>query len=500
MPINALQLDTTVIYFVYGLSFFTLGLAVFLELSRIPMLAEARILRPLAAFGILHGLHEWIELFMMPLAAQGILPPSAAFIRIMLLTVSFACLFAYGIRAINWRKPPFAIDSLAGLIILAIYFALLFVTGNIPRLNPGTWTSNADILARYLIAVPSAFLAAFALHKQYQRWSKNNLPLAKCFTWAAVGFFLYGLSQVFTKASGSIFLHYLNAESFNQNVGIPIQGLRSILAAIIAISLIRATHLVEQKRQQQLLNAEAERLEAVNQLQNELEIRKKMRRELLRHTVIAQEEERKRIARELHDETAQTLTANSLTMATLQQIIPDIPEAHEIIQRSQELCRSMARGLHRLVHDLRPSQLDDLGLAPSMQHLVDEARKNDNLKINFETKNNDQRIDPLVETVLFRITQEAITNIIRHAQTDHATIRLTYTPKHISLEIHDSGVGFTINNRPEFDGGCGLAGMRERTESVGGEILIASQPGQGTRIEVVIPLSTASKPRKKASH
>ena len=400
MPTHALQLDITIIYFVYGLSFFTLGLAVFLELSRIPILAEARILRPLAAFGILHGLHEWIELFMMPLAAQGILPASAAFIRITLLTVSFASLFAYGSRALDWKKPPFAVDSLAGLIILTIYFTLLFITGNIPRLNPGAWANNADIMARYLIAVPSAFLAAAALRKQYQRWHDDDPSLARCFIWTAIGFFVYGLSQLFVNAKSSSFPTYLTIDFFKENVGLPIQGLRSITAVVIAAGLIRAIHLVEQKRAQQLRTAEAERLDAVNQLQDELQTRKKMRRELLRHTVLAQEEERKRIARELHDETAQVLTATSLTMSTLKQIIPDNPKAHEIINRSEELCRSMARGLHRLVHDLRPSQLDDLGLVPSLHHLIDEARRNNGIKIKLEAKNNEHRIDPLVETVL----------------------------------------------------------------------------------------------------
>ena len=492
MQTTALFLDITIIYFIYGLSFFTLGLAVFLESGRIPILAEARILRPLAAFGILHGLHEWIELFMMPLAAQGDLPPSAAFIRITLLAVSFASLFAYGIRAKNWRNPPFAADTLAGLIILAAYFTLLFITGNIPRLNPGIWVNNADILARYMIAIPSAFFAAAAMHKQNLRWRDKNLALAKCFTWATGGFIIYGLSQLFVNATGTPIPNWLATTFFTEITGLPVQGLRSITAAVITIGLVRAIQLVEQERREQLLTAEQEKLNALNQLQIELVKRKTMRRELLRHTVLAQEEERKRIARELHDETAQVLTATSLTMSTLKQMIPDNQDAHEIINRSQELCRSMARGLHRLVHDLRPSHLDELGLTPSIQHLIQEARRSNGIKINLDAPDNTPRIDPLVETVLFRITQEAITNIIRHADIDHATIRLNFTPQHVSLEIKDTGKGFANNNATTIESGCGLAGMRERAESVEGEILIESQPGQGTRIEVVIPLNPAT--------
>lgn len=492
MTPTAPQLDITVIYFIYGLSFFTLGLAVFMESGRIPMLAEARILRPLAVFGILHGLHEWIELFMMPLAGQGLLPPSAAFIRIALLVLSFASLFAYGIRAIHWPTRPFIADSLGGLLILIFYFGLLFISGNTPRLNPNGWADNADVLARYLIAIPSGLLAAAALRSQYLRWRETNPSLAVCLGWAGGGFCIYGLTHLFVKNSSMTLSPYLTADYFKEYVGIPIQGLRSITAAVVAVGLIRAIHHVDQRRRQQLQLAQQEKLDALDKLQSELEKRKKMRRELLRHTVIAQEEERKRIARELHDETSQALTANSLSMSTLKTMIPHNPEAFEIINRSQDLCRSMARGLHRLVHDLRPAQLDDLGLVPSLHYLIDEARRNSGIRINFMVHGNIQRIDPLAETVLFRITQEAITNIARHADTDHGTIQLYFSPLQISLEIKDSGKGFSNENIPVFGGGCGLAGMRERAESVDGDIMIESHAGQGTKIEVVIPLKPSA--------
>lgn len=489
MPPFSSQLHITIIYFIYGLSFFTLGLAVFLESGRIPMLAGARTMRPLAAFGIIHGIHEWLELFLMPLETLGPLPHSFTFIRIFFLIISFASLFAYGIRALNWPNRPFAADVAAGMIILTLYFGLLFISGNVPRHNPATWSINADVLARYLVAVPGALLAAIALRSQYLHWRDSNPLLARCLIWAGGGFFFYGLSQLFVKNSDLTFCSYLTVDFFHETVGMPIQSLRSLVAAIIAVSLIKAIHIVEYERRQKLKNAEQQRLEALDRLQEELEKRKEMRRELLHRTVLAQEEERKRISRELHDETAQVLTATSLNMSTLKQIIPDTPEAHEIISRSQELCRTMARGLHRLVHDLRPAQLDDLGLEPSLRFLADDARRNTGLIIKFETVGDTPRIDSLIETVLFRITQEAITNITRHANTNRAHIRLHHTPQQISLEIEDYGCGFQTTSTPNFDHGCGIAGMRERAESVNGNMLIESHPGHGTKIEVVIPLN-----------
>ncbi|MDH3393480.1 MAG: hypothetical protein OEL66_05695, partial [Desulfobulbaceae bacterium] len=259
MTPTAPQLDITIIYFIYGLSFFTLGLAVFLESGRLPMLAEARILRPLAVFGVLHGLHEWIELFMMPLAAQGILPPSAAFLRIILLVFSFASLFAYGVRAIHWPSRPAIADSLGGSIILILYFGLLFATGHTPRIIPHAWADNADVLARYLIAIPSAFLAAAALRSQYRRWRVANPSLSHSLAWAGGGFFVYGLTHLFVKDTSVTISPYMTVDFFKGYTGFPIQAVRSVTAAVVAIGLIRAIHFVEQRRQEQLRLAQQEK-------------------------------------------------------------------------------------------------------------------------------------------------------------------------------------------------------------------------------------------------
>jgi len=494
MPPSGPELDIVVTYFIYGLSFFTMGLAVLLEVGRIPMLAETRVLRPLAVFGILHGLHEWLEMFILPWQSLGQNYPLLPLSRIVLLAVSFTSLIAYGVRVLQAPYRLQRADVVVGVGVLTLYTAILIHSGNTPWSAPDTWAGNADVLARYLLAMPGGLLAALALREQSREWPDRDRPLAASLALAGGGFFIYALSQIFVGQADFTLSAYLTTDFFKHTAGIPVQTLRGVMAATVAIGIIRAIHFVEKKRQQQLITAQEERLAALEKLQQELEKRRKMRRELLRHTVLAQEEERSRIARELHDETAQVLTAASLNMATLKGILPDLPQAHDLIDKSQELCRSMARGLHRLVHDLRPAQLDDLGLVPSLHFLVDEARRLSGLKINLRVNGTTKRTDPLVETVLFRITQEAITNITRHASTDRADIRIGFTNNQISLEIEDYGVGFASHETPIFGGGCGLAGMRERAESVGGDILIESQPDGGTRIEVVIPERWQSPP------
>jgi two-component system sensor histidine kinase UhpB len=211
-----------------------------------------------------------------------------------------------------------------------------------------------------------------------------------------------------------------------------------------------------------------------------------MRRELLRHIVQAQEEERARIARELHDETAQTLAAFSIDVATLQMVVPDEPEVRKITSRLQSLGKRMSQGLYRLVHDLRPAQLDDLGLVPALQYLVDQDAKSKELDVNLDIQGPVRRLDTVVETVLFRVTQEALSNVIRHAQIKRACVCLTYENQQVTLTVADSGAGFDPAQTFSPPRGWGLTGMRERVEAVGGQLNILSAPGNGTIVEVIV--------------
>jgi two-component system sensor histidine kinase UhpB len=209
---------------------------------------------------------------------------------------------------------------------------------------------------------------------------------------------------------------------------------------------------------------------------------------LLRHTVIAQEEERGRIARELHDETAQFLTALSLNLATLKNLLPERPRTADLLEELQTMTREMSQGIYRLVHDLRPAQLDDLGLVPALQYLGEEEEKRTGLQVTLLIEGQRQRLDPLIETVIFRVAQEALTNVARHAQCDQAKVKLWFNPEDVVLEVLDQGVGMdaTVNDSPER--GWGLEGMRERAESVSGQLQIYSPAGGGTSVEVIVPI------------
>jgi two-component system sensor histidine kinase UhpB len=280
---------------------------------------------------------------------------------------------------------------------------------------------------------------------------------------------------------------YLNNQVFLTLFGFPIQVVRAGMALLVTVNLLRAIQLVEREREAQLLAAQQARLEALEIIQRELVERETMRRELLRHTVIAQEDERARIARELHDETAQFLTALTLNLATLKNSSGHAPASVRILDRLQSLSREMAQVVHRMVHDLRPAQLDDLGLVAALRYLGDQETSQAGLDVTLRIEGSRQRLDPLVETVLFRVAQEALTNVARHSNCDRAEIQLCFMPGQVALTIRDEGVGFQLNDKVHLYGKWGLAGMRERAESVGGELKVSSHPGRGTIVEILVP-------------
>ncbi len=488
------------IFFVYGLAFFVMGLAVLLEVGRAPLLGEARVLRPLAVFGILHGIHEWLEIFILQAEWLGVeLPAYWSVIRIVLLAISFVSLVAYGIQVLYPPKRLAATDAWIGISLLAVYAVIIFLFAPGIQVDFQDWVRHSDALARYLMAVPGAIMAGQALRVHAsERQKQGHDDLARGFRMAAWGFLAYGLSQIFVSPVDFYPARFLNTESFLSWFGFPIQLLRGIIAVVITTVLIRVMQIIERERQNQLLSAKQERLEALERVQDELIKREKLRRELLRHTVITQEEERTRIARELHDESAQVLTAISLDVATLQNRAQGDPEVVAISKRLRSLSKNLSESLKRLVHDLRPAQLDDLGLIPALNYLIDESARRTGLQIRFQVEGKHHRLDPLVETVLYRVAQESLTNIVRHAKTDKAEIKLEFDTDWVRMWTRDEGVGFTIGKRHPTQIGWGIAGMRERVRSVGGEFKLHSAPGKGTRIEVSIPLNIKIQGEKRS--
>ncbi|HEX9134329.1 MAG TPA: sensor histidine kinase, partial [Ktedonobacteraceae bacterium] len=205
-----------------------------------------------------------------------------------------------------------------------------------------------------------------------------------------------------------------------------------------------------------------------------------------------QEEERRRLARELHDDTAQALIALSLGLDGLSRAIGklDLSEKDALwLANLQDLADHTLEGVRRACRDLRPSVLDDLGLRAALEWLSDSSSAR-GIPCTFTWVGLPQPTTPEVEIALFRIVQEAISNIGRHSQATQAYVELRYLPQLLQLAVRDDGKGFSTGQQLDHysQGGLGLVGMRERAILIGANLKINSSPGEGCTLELSLPL------------
>jgi signal transduction histidine kinase len=245
--------------------------------------------------------------------------------------------------------------------------------------------------------------------------------------------------------------------------------------------------LVESKRnllqnQQALeqLNTEKNRL-LVELTNKEAELRNALNR-----AVAYQEDERKRISRELHDEIGQSLTSILIRLKNLQDVT-DPKLINDRVNGILYITAQTIEEMRRLSMDLRPAALDNLGILPALRWCVQQSsQQNKDLEVLFVGPERMNRLPPEVEIVLYRIAQEGLNNAVRHSQAKHVEIKLEQNPHLIWLEVSDDGQGFDPN---KLKRGLGLVGIRERVELVNGDYGIENQIGGGTRLWVEIPLT-----------
>ena len=233
-----------------------------------------------------------------------------------------------------------------------------------------------------------------------------------------------------------------------------------------------------------------ERTRELQGLYRQLQERDRWREELLRKVISAQEDERKRLARELHDETSQTLSALAMKIETALAAAPP-GTARDRLAEARTLTVRTLDELHRLIFDLRPSVLDDLGLLSAIRWYAERHLEPLGIIVQFEASGFERRLRPELETALFRVAQEAITNIAKHAGAETELIQCLERDGRVAVEIEDDGKGFVPASLPPpaaRERGLGLMGMRERVELFGGTLEVDSAPGQGTRVSVSVPL------------
>lgn len=474
------------IYFIYGLAFFSMGLIVAVEHGRAADRRLRHALRPLVVFGILHGIHEWLEMFQI----LDLLPGSEADaifwagFSLALLAFSFLSLAAFGASLLSPTEQIRHISLLLPLGMATIWVIGLMVMRSSYTLDDGLMVT-ADVWTRYVLGVPAALVACIGLIAQQRAFRKVGMvKFGRDSLWAAVAFAWYGLvGQAFTRESQLFPSHIINQQLFLSFFGFPVQLMRAAAAVVAAIFVIRFLRAFEVETQRHIAQLQEARLQEARQ-------REALRGEMLGRVVAAQEAERQRIARELHDETGQALTAAGMGLRGVASSLHKDPDrAASNLKQLEKLVTAALDELQRLIADLRPSHLDDLGLPATLRWWAELVESRSNLSVNVKVAGAEKILEPPVRLALFRVTQEAITNAIKYASATFAAINLAYHEETVTVSIMDNGCGFDVEKvmSDRTRQSWGLLGMQERASLLGGQVSITSVLDRGTTVFISIP-------------
>jgi two-component system sensor histidine kinase UhpB len=241
----------------------------------------------------------------------------------------------------------------------------------------------------------------------------------------------------------------------------------------------------------------AELAETFNATLDQLDRDRSQVRDLASQVVRAQEDERKRISRELHDDTAQILFAQILHFANLRS--HQNPEIRTVAEALEQSTVEALEGVRRLALELRPPALDDLGLYEALGELSQRMSESRGVDVDYQWRGSKARLSPDIELALYRVAQEAFSNVAKHSRATTASLDIDRTPIDVTISIRDPGVGFTRETpfiQDDSGIGLGLFGMEERVTLVGGSFRIWSVPGKGTEVFAHVPLhpSVTSRP------
>ena len=214
--------------------------------------------------------------------------------------------------------------------------------------------------------------------------------------------------------------------------------------------------------------------------------------------ILAQEEERKRIAREIHDGLAQTMANVVLRTEIMERMMTK--QAYSAVREELYDLKGQVRGgieeVRKIIFNLRPMALDDLGLVPTLRKFVQDYEEKSKIRTKFELIGKDMRLPSGMEVAVYRLVQEAFSNVMKHAQASHVTLELTMQQQMVKIVVADNGVGFIVDHidkRSERANRYGLMGMRERVDLLEGRMDIESSVGAGTKLSMVIPIKAESK-------
>lgn len=473
------------VYFIYGLAFFSMGLLVAVEGGRASDVRLRRALPPLAGFGVVHAAHEWMEMYVLMGHPAHSLEVSIMWgVQLATLAFSFISLAAFGSFLLAETEITRRLILLIPIGLQAVWVFGLYhfrgeYTGQVLWDVADTWT-------RYTLAIPASLLTAIGLVVQQRAFRRSGLiRFGQDALWAAITFGWYGLfGQFFAKATPIFPSNIVNQQTFFNLFGFPIQMFRAIMAVAAALFVIRFLRAFQVETERKIAELQAARL-------GESQQREFLRGELFRRVVAAQEAERQRIARDLHDETGQSLTAIGMGLRGLSgKLSSRNKEAFGTLHKLESLTADSLRELERLISDLRPSHLDDLGLSATLRWYAGKIQEHSTISIRVDIIGEEHDLDDAMKITIFRVIQESLNNIIKHAQASLVNIYLRFEEKNVRINVRDNGMGFDpdyAKQKRTRRASLGLAGMEERAALLGGTLMVQSRPGYGTEVEALIP-------------
>ncbi|TAK33697.1 MAG: sensor histidine kinase [Chloroflexota bacterium] len=521
------------VFFVYGLAFFVMGLAIALESRRASALTLRSSLPFLALFGLLHSAVEWMDMFSLIMAQDqtGDVDLSLRQIRILFLAASSVFLVLFGTRLLAATNKKYR--SLR--FVPAVLFGGWLVSFVIPHLSwiptadalsfagvcvqchrgdaaatyvtmQGDWIVSADVWARYVLFLPGSILASFAMFSQGPLFRSLGFKRVESYcTWAGVAFGANAfVSGLIVPPAPYFPASVLNYASFFSWFLVPPQVVTALLSIVIAYYMVRTLSVFEIERLQQVQMANRDRFAAQQQA---LESQRAARAQLeewnrrleetveqrtkeveVRNRELAILEERDRLASEMHDSLGQVLGYLGLKILEVQKQVGNIRTEQAMISLNQ-----MAKAVEDACADVRESILclkttvsSERSLVSALREYVPKYREQSGLRCELVVDESvELRLSTLAEAQLLRIVQEALTNVRKHAQAANVRVVVDQRDGETMVSVEDDGHGFDLDQVMRRKGHrFGLSIMSERAEEIGGAFSVDTAPGQGTRISV----------------
>ncbi|MBF0568479.1 MAG: sensor histidine kinase [Nitrospirae bacterium] len=477
--------DLDVIYFVYGLSFFIMGYSILTQCKPNSIYKIGRIIWLLGLFGILHGINEWLDMWVLIKGRTKALD----YTRWIFLIVSYCFLMDFGLRmCCNKMKQVFDCKYSYNIWLIAFIVAVIAAIS----VQSDDFLATSNILSRYFLGLTGALLTGTGFIMYYYREDDNlkNASNMKYKFWIlAMSFLIYGILGGLIVPKGDFFpSNVLNVEWFHSVTNMPVRLIRGIFITISALNIGSILSTFQRETNYRLEEALAHR----KVIEDELITSKGQLRSLATRLQSLIEKERTRIARELHDELGQSLTSLKIDIDEL--LISNASASRTVlisqIHDIEKSIDTIIDRMHNVATELRPSILDQLGLLAAIEW---QARKFEqrtgikcNVRYNAKTTFALGSFGDEAATTLFRIFQEAITNVCRHSKANKVTAFMYNRDGVLVIKIVDDGIG--IEGPKIFDhNSLGLLGMRERVAMSGWQMEIKGKSGVGTAVKIYIP-------------